>query len=463
MRDLAATWDGDQGPIYRVRLRNGSAYRDLASAAVAFYIEDQDGTAIATRPGVPAPGQAKSDGYVDLMMRGKETDWDGAGKELYAIPMVYYAEAPDRTPATNLLVNPSFDTGAGTVADNWTQAGTLGPAVYDVRQDDPAPPVIFGKCQRCYVPSAGSTAYLHPTVLPSITISPGDYVSGGVWLRAKLDAGASITNYGAGGGYFLRIFPAQPEQASNFLVSGDTDWRFETISARAANSYSGCDFQFAHYDALGYDVRLDDAFLFKGRWAVFPGEVFRLPVQRRARPNKLAFGGENFISGTGGFDEDSNADGVADGWSKTGATNTYSIERDPDHLNISFNAYGTGAEKVVLGASATDQLRLIYRGHFKAGETWRFQVSYRNSGALSGSPANGDFGVVLETEPFDGTFEQSSLLGANFSLGSIAAYATKFRTLALTANHSVLVCKINLKTASGGTLWLDDAFLWRTV
>jgi hypothetical protein len=220
--------------------------------------------------------------------------------------------------------------------------------------------------------------------------------------------------------------------------------------------------QLAVYDAVGYDMRFDDAFLFKGTWASFAGEVFRLPVRARSRPSKTNFTNENFIAGLGGFEVDTNADGVADGWSKTGATNTYAIERDPDHLNLGISPTGTGAEKVTLNAATTDRLRLLLRGHFKAGETWRFQVYYKNSGALSGSPANGDFGIVLHTEQFDGVYEESSLAGANFATTSIATYASKFRTLALTADHSVLVCDINLKTATGGTLWLDDALLWRT-
>jgi hypothetical protein len=432
----------------------------MSSAAVAFYIETADGAAVATRPGyVISP---KSDGYVDVMMRGIETDWDGAGKErdpLYVIPMIYYAQAPDRTPAVNLLTNPSFDTytGGTGVADGWTQSGTLGTMVFDVGEDDPAPPTIFGKRQRVFE-SIGGTSNAFITQAPSFSLVPGDSLSGGVWVRVHANAGASM----AGTEHYLRVNGGRPEVATTFFPTVASDWAFVRATSKLANSYGTAPLNLVSFDAKGYEVRYDDAFLFKGTWASFAGEVFRLPVRARSRPSKTNFVTENFIAGRGGFEVDTNADGVADGWSKTGATNTYAIERDPDHLNLGISPTGTGAEKVTLNAATTDRLRLLLRGHFKAGETWRFQVYYKNSGALSGSPANGDFGIVLHTEQFDGVYEESSLAGANFATTSIATYASKFRTLALTADHSVLVCDINLKTATGGTLWLDDALLWRT-
>ena len=455
MRDLHAIWDGDQGPVFRFRLRDGSGYRDLSSAAVECYIADSSGTSIGMRPGVVI--SPKTDGHVDVLMRGKETDWDGLGKDLYLVPRVYYATAADGTAATNLLLNPSFDTGAGTVADNWTQLGTLGSTVFALVSDDPAPPVIFGKAQRCYVPSAGSSAYLNQQV--TSTIAAGDYISTGVWVRAKLDSGAALQGEP---GYKIEVSNSGIEKTTTYIAAGTCDWTFYRAELKCASAGSSVSAALVSYDAIGYDVRWDDAFLFKGRWAVFHPETYRIPVRPRPRPSK-AIGASNFIKARGGFEQDSNTDGVADGWSKTGSTNTYALETDPDNIDATgIETLSRASQKVTLSGSATDQLRLIYRGHFKAGETWRFQVVYKNSGALSGSPANGDFGLVVHTEEFDGTYETSSLTGANFSLSSIAAFLGKFRTVALTADHSVLVCDINLKTASGGTLWLDHASLLRS-
>jgi len=454
-RNLRPTWDGDQ-PLYRVRFRDGEGWRNFASAAVVFRIQDEDGNAIATRPGLPV--SPKSDGWAYCMMKGNETDWAGIGKQLYVIPMVYYAEAPDRTPAVNLLLNPSFDTytGGTGIADSWTQGGTLADMIYEVRQDDPAPPVIFGKCQRSYAPIGGSTtAFISQS--PVISLVPGDFMSGGVWYRAKVDTGGSVT----GTEHYLTVHSGAEAKKIGFPAS-DTDWTFIVGEAPIATEAATSGLSLVNLSAKGYEIRYDEAFLFKGRWASFPGEVFRLVVQRRPRPSKTNFVNENFIAGSGGFDEDSNSDGVGDGWSKTGATNTYSIERDPDHLNISIFPLGSGAQKVVVAASTTDFLRLIYRGNLLPTEKWRFQLYYKNSGALSGSPANGDFGLILHTEEFDGIYEASLLTGANFSLSSVSAYTAKFRELTLTAAHSALVLDINLKTATGGTIWLDDALLWRT-
>lgn len=458
MKNLPAIYDGDTNPILRFRLMNGGTPVDASSMAVELKIQDAaTGTTLCTRPGVPV--SPKSDGYVDVWLKGLETDWEGAGRDLLIVPKFYMALDANGAAATNVLLNPSFDTGAGTVATDWVSGGTLGPTVYELRQDDPAPPVIFGKCQRIYTPTAGSTAYLTQSVTPSMTLVAGDYVSGGMWTRAKLDTGADVTNYGIGGGYFIRLLPGGSDSWYNYLTEGDRDWTFERIEGRCVDPHSTCALQFAAYDAIGYDIRIDDAFLFNGRWSVVHGDPLRLQVRPRVRPLKTNFSTANFIAGTGGFEVDSNSDGIADGWAKTG-TLTYAMEADPDHVNTALG--GLAAQKVTLNGSSTDQLRIIYRGKFSAGETWRFHVRYKNSGAVSGSPANGDFGVVLHTEEFDGTYETSTLTGANFSLSSIASYATKFRTLALTADHSVLVCDVNLKTASGATLWLDDAALWRT-
>ena len=452
MRALHPIYDGDQGPGYRFHLDLGSGF-DLTNAAVVCYLTDSAGTNIASRPGVIYG--AKSDRYVDILMRGKETDWDGAGKELFLIPRVYKAMASDRTAATNLLVNPSFDTGVGTVADSWTQGGTLSDMLYELKQDDPAPPVIFGKAQRSYATVGGATtAFLSQA--PSVTLVPGDVVSGGVWYRAKVDTGGSV----AGAEHYVQVHTGA-ELVQTAFPAADSDWTFVTATAPIATAASASAFKLANSDAKGYEIRYDDAFLFNGKWSVYHTDTYSLRVTPRPRPSKTNFTTANFIKGRGGFEQDSNADGIADGWSKTGSL-TYAMERDPDHLNLAVDATGSGAQKVTVAASATDNLRLLYRGHFKDGETWTFKAYYKNSGVLTGSPAAGAFGLVLHTEEFDGAYETSTLGVADFALSSTAAYTAVSAPVTLTADHSVLVLDINLKTATGGDLWLDDALLRRT-
>src|SRR5689334_18110397 len=231
-RDLPSIFDGDTGTIVRFEVRDGAVIRDLATAAVECYLEDEDGNSLGMCPGFVT--QAKSTGLVDIMLKGSMTDYYGAGENVVVIPKFYYAQAPAGGPATNVLLNSSFDTytGGTGVADNWTQGGTLGPMVFEVRQDDPAPPTIFGKCQRLYTPTTGSTAYIAPTALPSISLAAGDWVSGAMWTRAKLDAGANIINYLAGGGYFIRLLPGGSDSVYNYLIQGDRDWKYETVTLR---------------------------------------------------------------------------------------------------------------------------------------------------------------------------------------------------------------------------------------
>lgn len=459
MRDLQPIFDGAQGSVRRFTLKDAAAeLHDLSTMAVQIKVRDAvTRTTIATLPGICLG--TKADGIVDVYIKGRETDWDGAGRELILIPKFYFATAPDRTPATNILANPSFDTGAGTVADSWTVGSVLGDMIYSINQDDPAPPVIFGKCQRSYA-AIGSTTTAYLTQSPAGAVVAGDYFSCGVWYRASVAAGGSVV----GSEHYMTLLGGANVLKTNFPV-GDTDWTFVYAEKRATDAAANSSFALVNLDAKGYEIRYDDAFLFKGRWIIRTGEFLRLPVERRLRPSKTNFITANFIAGFGGFEVDSDANGVADAWTRFGSTNTYSMEYDPDHLDTSVVGAGRskGAQKVALASSSSDGLRLIYRGHFKAGERWRFDVKYKNSGALTGSPANGDFGIVIHTEAFDGTYETSSLLGANFNLTSVAAYATKFRELTLSEDHSVLVLDINLKTAGGGTLWLEDARLFRTL
>lgn len=457
MKNIPAISDGDTSPVLRFRLMDGGTAIDAASMAVELKIKDATtGTTICTRPGVPV--SPKTDGYVDVWMKGMETDWDGAGRTLLIVPKFYMALDANGAAATNLLANSSFDTGAGSVADSWTLGAAQGDMAYSLNQDDPAPPVIFGKCQRSYA-AIGSTSLTFISQSPAGAVAAGDYFSCGVWYRASVATGGSVV----GSEHYMTLLGGANVLKTNFPAS-NTDWTFIRAEKHATDAAGTSSFSLVNFDAKGYEIRYDDAFLFKGRWRVAHGNPLRLEVKPHVRPSKTNFTTANFIRGVGGFEYDSNADGIADGWSRTGTGNTYALEVDPDHLSTTVVGAGAskGAEKVTLSASATERLRLIYRGNFLAGQTWRFQVAYKNSGALSGSPANGDFGIVLHTEEFDGAYEESSLAGANFSLSSIAAYVNKFRTLTLTANRSVLVCDINLKTATGGTLWLDDASLFRS-
>jgi len=72
------------------------------------------------------------------------------------------------------------------------------------------------------------------------------------------------------------------------------------------------------------------------------------------------------ILAMGSFEYDSDADGFPDGWYKDGATNTYSMESDPDNVDHEY-----GSLKVVLANSSNQGIRNVRRKKFRAGQTWR--------------------------------------------------------------------------------------------
>jgi hypothetical protein len=447
LKDLKPIQDGDQGPIYRFTLKDGGVVSDRSSGAAAYHILDSTGTILATRPAHII--QAKANGQIDLLLKGLETDWEGQGKDLILLPLIYYAEAPGGGPATNLLVNPSFDTGS-TVADNWVQAGTLGGMIYEVRQDDPAPPVIFGKCQRSLSPAGGgSTAYIKQN--PAVTVAKGDPFSFGVWHRAYAVAGSSI----AGAEYYADAYTVfATDEVKVAFASGDLDWHFVYGTRVSTLGGSSLGLNLVNLDARGYEIRYDDAFLFRGNWRIFHADARRLPVKACTVIEKLPVPGPDLIPGAGGFEVDSDADGVADCWAKTTVSGaTFSLDQDPAN-----NSAGAKSQKVVLTATTGNMLRTAIRGNFLAGQRYRLIVTYKNAGAMAGSPAAGDFGPTLHTEEFDGPYEASG--ASNFNTGSQASFTPKVVSLTLANNHNVLVLDIKLDSVTG-TVWLDSAELSR--
>lgn len=454
VRELNPVWDGDQGPIIRFEAAgvDASAF-DTSTMAISVQIGTEADGLIATVPGILVA--AKASGKIDVLLPARPFDADGAGTRFILKPTVYLAVAPGGGPATNLLANSSFDTytGGTGVADSWVQGGTLGPMVYDVRDNDPAPSSIFGKCQRAYVTTAGSTAYLNQQL--SVTINAGDSYSGGLWTRAKLDAGASITNYLSGGGYFIRLNDGV-DSTYNYLIQGDRDWTHERITNIATVNHTLMGFQFANYDALGYDIRLDDAMFFKGKWRT----VNVPPVRHRSNPRVPAYKGTSLSSGNCWFPfgvfVDSNGDGFPDGWANLAPGVTFALSQNPSDIMVN-NPVLPSAFKITLSGATGQKIRFIKRGKIVANKSYSVTVYYKLNAGATGSPAAGVFGPTLSTLPFDGPVQATSTAGANFVVGN-TSYAARTRTLVPTNNYNALMCEIALDSVTG-VLWIGHVLL----
>ncbi len=441
-RELAPIWEGAH-PVYRFRIRDGLGWRDMASAAVEVYIEDADtGASLGMRPGVII--SPKVDGYVDIVLRGKETDFGGLGGRIALIPRIYYATGLDGTPAANLLLNPSFDTDSVAptgIADNWSLIGAQ-TAVWAVYANDSAPPSIFGNFQLVGHPSTSDPDYIQQS-FSGQSIAVGDQYSSGVWHRTD-GIGGTLGDTHA---IFFRT-GANANSIVRFKV-GSNDWYFSTGTLVSPTAETTC--------AMGLDGRgttlsnrYDDAFFFKGTWAKFFGERLIVPVKRHPRAPKTS----NQIAGIGGFEQDSNVDGVADGWSKQGAGGTFTIEKTA--LNV---AEGTASQKVVLTDQSSIYLIARPRRKYVVGEQWNASVKLKTNGALTVGVGTGGFKITLGTEAFEAAPQQSAaaIFGTNQP-----TFTTYTATLTIaTVDRSQLAVTLWLNGVTG-TIWLDDVRLWKT-
>lgn len=447
IREINPYWDGDSGPIIRFEAAgvDASAF-DTSTMALACQIGTEADGLIATVPGILV--SAKAGGKIDMMLPARPFDADGVGTRFILKPIVYLAVAPGGGPATNWLTNPSFDdyTGGTGVADGWTQGATLDTMVYEVRDNDPAPSTIFGKCQRSMCPvGSASTAYLTQSL--TMNTVAGDWVSGGVWYRAYLLSGAVVQ----GTEHYIQIFGGNPDETQTTLPTTDTDWTFLRVAKQTTENHASGGFHLVNFDLENYEIRYDDAFCFKGKWRV----VNVPPIRHRSRPRVPLYKGATNAVGNNWFPHgvfvDSNATSLPDGWANLAPSVTHSLSYDPDDIVVASPALPS-AWKIVLTGATGQKVRFIKRGKFTAGKTYTLSVYYKMSAGATGSPAAGAFGPSLSSLPFDGAVEATSTTGANFSTSN-TSYAVKNRILTLAADHNALMGEINLDSVTG-TLWL---------
>lgn len=445
MKDLEPIQDGDHGPVLQLSLKDQGVVRDLSTMAVEVKIEDENKVLVATVPAVIE--SPKSAGIVSIYLPGRTTDWEGLGKSLLLTPKYYLATDKSGNPATNLLVNPSFDTDttpANGLADGWSN--NVG-GVYTVEAAGQAPPSIFGNTQKVVIVSGVGIDAVDQAVTSACVA--GDKYGFGVWYRVSGVSGAKDNN----NAYKIVPDTSPVDDALVQFEVGTHDWSFiygSMVYGSAHSSFTPRIYMTGHSGTW----QLDEAFFFKGEWRIKHGETMRLPIARRSRQPKS--GGDSLFS-VGEFEFDSNNDGVPDGWSKFGSQNTYVMEGRTAYVN---SASGSRSSvKVTLNNGTVDFLKFISRGKFSSAETWTMTIKYFIETNLTGSPTS--FGISVGSQQFDGSAVESNS-SSNFQTTVTGGWLTKSVSLATTFNHNALECFINLNGVTG-TMWIDDAKLTRTV
>lgn len=439
MIELPSTWDGATGPVYRFTLKDDGATVDAASAAVEYYVYDEAGTLVSRRPGrLVSP---KSGGQVDLQLLGRDVDWAGLGKNLVIKPKLYLATTPDGAAATNLLLNPSFDSATGTspnrVPDSWTVVGTPA-ATYDNHNNFQWPPTIFGTAQYVKHATTADTDYFEQGA--AITAVAGDRLSAGIWHRTMPPTGSGDLSK-----HVLNIRYGALAGASATFPVGAEEWKFYTASTVATAAQSAWTMKIDFRGTTQTNL-VDDAFVFVGDWRVPDVEPMRLKVKARPRPT-------NRIAGIGGFEYDTNGDGLPDGWRFSSAgTNTYALDANPNN-----SIDGAKSLQVTLAAASGKGISTIHRGRFNAGDTWRAKVFVKTNGSLTGSPSAGDFAIRVSTDTFDGDTLAQESTPTDFGtfLFAFTEYAT---SLTLTEDVGALRVELMLNTVTG-TAWFDGVVL----
>lgn len=451
---LGTWWDGDTWPVARMALKDSGIAKNSTDLAVEFFIRDGS-TLIARRPGVMV--SPKSSGLIDLYLRGIETNWDGAGKELTVYPKLYIPVVRlftggkwETQQAVNLLTNPSFDTASGSnpsrIATGWSVIGGQTSEIFDNYSNDTIPEVIGGGGSFQLVnPGGTSVSSLEQQV--SQSVAAGDYVSAGVWVRATGLVSAANSNWA------LRLLTSGGVDNTTMQFEGGAagglgygfDWRFVTVEKKMLVAHTTLTHRLEYKGELNASIRFDEANLFVGRYLVKKLEPLKIVVRSRRRVPKTL----NQIQAIGSFEQDSNNDGIADGWIHDGTFTgvTATMERDPSNIRT-----GDGAQKLVM-VNSSSAARILHqrRGNHKAGETWQFGAWFKTSGTMSAAAS-----IQLLTDTFDGQRVQSSSVAVGPTLG---AFTKVVCSVTLLADTSLIECRINVSSITSGTLWIDDAEL----
>jgi hypothetical protein len=130
------------------------------------------------------------------------------------------------------------------------------------------------------------------------------------------------------------------------------------------------------------------------------------------------------------------------------------MERIPTNID-----HGRGALKITLAGTSGKYIRLVKRGKFKAGETWRGEIAVKTNGALGGSPSSSQWGLRLALDAYvDGV---DRIVGAWTAFGTnLAVYTTYTADLTIVEETSCIEIRIAIDTVTG-TAWFDDAQLYR--
>jgi hypothetical protein len=311
--------------------------------------------------------------------------------------------------------------------------------VFDNFDRDTKPSSIYGTVQSVVRTVVGDTAYLVQTVAKAF--SPGDYASFGVWVRGNNLGGAAASDNNA-----LRfIFGNSADNAVFRLPTTDYDWTFCVLERRITVAQTTVQIRLSTFADSG-EWRFDEGAFFVGRYRALYLDRFRIMVRPTRRIPKTS----NLLAGYGGFELDSNTDGIADAWvhgaTWSGVTATH--EKDPANVRT-----GRASQKLVLSSSAADSyLTHTERGNFPAGQ-YEFSFWAKTSGAMSAAAT-----AELLTQPFmtGGAYEVATPVSVGPDLAAFTKVAV---TLTTTKPTEALECRIGLGGITSGTLWVDDAEL----
>lgn len=434
MNAIQEIWDGDTYPVIEFELKSETGPRNTTDLAVWFDIK-KDGVFLARRPGTLA--SPKSSGIVEYFLRGAETDWGGSGANLTIYPYVLVPVAMDGGSANSILTNPSFDTFGGTtptqLATSWTVAGTQTGSVYTVANTGSKPPAISGNYQSIVRPTVSGFDQFRQVNTGQSGVA-GDHVTFGVWVR-----GESITGTQNNQNAIRLIFSDNSvDNVTTQMPVGSFDWTFLTVSRKISSAQTSIDSRIVTHGNSG-TWQFDEACTFFGSYIRLDIEPRRIKVLPRMRVPRTS----NQLQGIGGFERDSNGDGLPDGWMHGATfTPTLSLEKDPLHVSE-----GTRSLKAVCTGGA-GFLKVARRGRWLAGEVYRAKVKAKTSGTLTGTAPS----FQMNT----GAFDSGQVFGTTGTMGqTLATFTEHTADVTLTADCSLLELQIDLGGVTG-TLWLDD-------
>jgi hypothetical protein len=386
------------------------------------------------------------------------------------VPRAYVPFKSDGTLAANLLSNGSLDDVTGSSPTQtpvgWVLVGTPGSnEKFAGGSSDPYPPVISdGSPGRYWEVQTGPAPGTSLEQTYGTAIGNGKWVSIGAWVRSHVVAGSAVTPPNDSSSLKIDFTGGNP--ADDILVrfpQPSSDWSFIRTERRLTTpSVTAAVVKLLYAGSPDTTFRFDDVMLFEGRYRMVTGQKQRLIVRPSLKPRKAS--GGNLIAGVGGFERDSDNDGLPDGWvvTTTGTHDagfdgsyvragvTYSLQIDPDLIRTGRAALNVVTSSVL----ANTGFATVVRGRFLSGEVWEFSAWIRIGPSFSSSPL-----IQLLSEQFNDTGVAEQVAQTSVPTSNSGTYTRYSVQLALTGDCDALECRIWLAGITSGGMQIDDCSL----